>query len=101
MTIKTSVFFGPIYPTVKKDNLLSIIDKFIETGVSYIMIDKLNFKPGIKKNIELKLEKNPEILNIYREKSEKRQETYLKIREKIKRIGFEKNIKIIDAFNQK
>jgi len=49
--IKTSVFFGPIYPSIKSGDISKIIDTFIENGVKEIMVDKLNLKPGIKDNI--------------------------------------------------
>ncbi len=49
--IKTSVFFGPIYPSVKTIDISTIIDNFIQFGAKEIMIDKLNLKPGIKDNI--------------------------------------------------
>ena len=49
--IKTIVFFGPIYPSIKIGNLDEIINQFIENGATEIIIDKLNLKPGILDNI--------------------------------------------------
>ncbi|MCK4365867.1 MAG: radical SAM protein [Thermoplasmatales archaeon] len=49
--IETSVFFGPIYPTIKTSDIPTIIDTFIEYGATEIMVDKLNLKPGIKENV--------------------------------------------------
>ena len=49
--IETKVFFGPVYPTIKLDDLPEIISKFIENGAEEIMVDKLNLKPGIKENV--------------------------------------------------
>jgi len=49
--IKTSVFFGPIYPTVKLSDISKIIDTFLQYGAKEVMIDKLNLKPGIKENV--------------------------------------------------
>jgi DNA repair photolyase len=49
--IKTSVFFGPVYPSIKIEDLPNIIDVFMDHGVSEIMVDKLNLKPGILENL--------------------------------------------------
>ena len=49
--IKTTVFFGPVYPTIKIGDLSDIIETFKQHGATEIMIDKLNLKPGIKKKI--------------------------------------------------
>jgi len=49
--IKNSVFFGPIYPNIKIEDIPNIIDTFIKYNAKEIMIDKLNLKPGIKENI--------------------------------------------------
>ena len=53
--IKTSVFFGPIYPTIKKENLQDIINTFIKHGAKEIMVDKFNLKPGIKQILKEKI----------------------------------------------
>ena len=53
--IQTSVFFGPIYPTISIDDIPMIIDRLIESGISEIWIDTLNLKPGIWDNIKRKL----------------------------------------------
>ena len=49
--IKTVVFYGPIYPSTKIDEITDIIDKFINFGAKELIIDRLNLKPGIKQNI--------------------------------------------------
>jgi len=45
--IDTSVFFGPIYPTIKKKDLPGILDIFIDIGIQKIMIDHFRGKPNI------------------------------------------------------
>ena len=45
--IKTTIFFGPIYPSIKVSEIAEIINTFKNTGTKDIMIDKLNLKPGI------------------------------------------------------
>jgi DNA repair photolyase len=59
--IKTSVFFGPIYPTIKETELIKIINKFIVFNVKEIMLDHMHLKNGIWRNIELILDENPEL----------------------------------------
>ena len=96
--IKTSVFFGPIYPTIKKEELPQIIDTFIECGVSEIMIDVFHLKRGVRDNLELNLHNNPYVLNEFSKNLFKNQDYYLKIREEIKQVCKEKNIAVLDAF---
>ncbi len=59
--IKTSVFFGPIYPTIKEEDLIKTLDIFNNYDVKEIMLDKLNLKKGIWRNIELNLNCYPEL----------------------------------------
>jgi len=53
--IKTSVFFGPIYPKISKNNIEKIINIFASCGAKTIMLDKFNLKPGILNNLEQKI----------------------------------------------
>ena len=95
--VKTSVFFGPIYPTIKTSDLSNIVDVFIEHGVTEIMIDKFNLKTGIKENIETTLQKKPELLETFKKKVFNNNLIYYnKIKETMKQLN--KNIKIIEAF---
>jgi len=45
--VKRTVFFGPIYPTITKEDIPEIIDTFAEYGTQEILVDKFNLKPGI------------------------------------------------------
>jgi DNA repair photolyase len=47
LKVKTSVFFGPIYPTIKSEEISDIIDVFLDCKVDEIMIDSLHFKKEI------------------------------------------------------
>ena len=96
--VETSVFFGPIYPTIKLDDVSGIIDAFVQYGATEIMIDKLNLKPGIWKNIESTLDKNPNILDIFSKKLFEDEDYFAKIRDNIKELGRRKNVHIINAF---
>ena len=94
--IKTSIFFGPIYPTIKKEELSKYVDIFIKSGVKEIMIDKLNLKPRIHENLILRtknedfsdLFSNKKFLLIY----------YFKLKNDLIEICKNKNARLIEAF---
>ena len=89
-SIKTSVFFGPVYPTIKKQEIEQIIKTFYEKGVDEIMIDKMNFKPGILQNIvdsNYHFFSNKDYVNFYNE-----------TRESIIKNCKKYNLKITNAF---
>ncbi|MGF3553856.1 MAG: radical SAM protein [Thermoplasmatota archaeon] len=88
--IKTTVFFGPVYPTIKVEDLEKIIDTFVENGAKEIMVDKFNLKPGIFQILEKKFPDNIDsIKNTF---------YFKQIFEEIKRICNKKNVKAISAF---
>jgi len=64
--VKTSVFFGPIYPTVQLKDLSTVINTFIEHGATEVMIDRFNLKPGIWENIEKKLSSHVNLKNVFK-----------------------------------
>jgi len=88
--IETSVFFGPIYPTIKTSDIPRIIDTFIQFGAKEIMVDKLNLKPGIKDKIV-------EVFPPY-EKLIENVSNYQKLFNEIMRVSKEKNVKAVSAF---
>ncbi len=92
--IKTSIFFGPIYPTISPENLSNIIEIFKENGAAEIMIDKFNLKPGVKENVEKSIRSN----KLFLEKFAKIQTNYKLQKEKLYEIGKKRNVKIVDAF---
>ena len=88
--IKTSVFFGPIYPTIKKKDLPNILKTFVEFGAKEIMVDKFNLKPGILQALEDKLPENIDVIkNTY---------FFKEIYEEINHICSKEKIKAISAF---
>ena len=90
MDIKTSVFFGPVYPTIKIEDLPNVIDLFTQHGAMEIMVDKLNLKPGILENLENFI---PEQINKTKDVS------YSKLLfNEMYKISKNKNIKIVPAF---
>lgn len=88
--IKTGVFFGPIYPTIKKEDLPEIIDTFVENGVAEIMLDKFNFKPGIYENLKK--------FNISKFERIKDESYFKEIFNEMEKNGKERKIKIVTAF---
>jgi len=96
--IKSTVFFGPIYPTIPIEDVSDIINTFIENGASEIVIDKLNLKPGVWENIKAKIIDNNDIYNVFLKNIIKEKDYYQNVREKILKNRKNRKIKIIDAF---
>jgi DNA repair photolyase len=96
--VKTSVFFGPIYPTISLEEIPSILDTFRELGATEIWIDSLRLKPGIWGNIQKALKQNQEMLQVFSKNVFENKKYYLNIREEIQKRGKERNLKIVDAF---
>ncbi len=94
--VTTSVFFGPIYPTITIEDIPDILDVFKSKGVSYIMIDKFRMKPGLWEYMSLKLRDNPELYRLFSKNLFSNY--YETMRRYIFRIGEKKKIKIVDAF---
>lgn len=59
--IKTSVFLGPIIPTINYEELIKNLDILIDYNVSEIMIDNLHLKNGIWNNIQSKIDMYPNL----------------------------------------
>jgi len=45
--VKTYVFFGPILPYISDQNLEEYFQQIASAGVDYVLVDKLNLKPGL------------------------------------------------------
>jgi DNA repair photolyase len=96
--VETSVFFGPILPTVTVENIPEVINTFIEHGATRIWIDSLNIKPGVLENIKKNVSHNKNMCNLFSKNIFKNKEYYAPLREEIFRIARRKNLEIIDAF---
>jgi DNA repair photolyase len=96
--VKTSVFFGPIYPTTLLEEIPSILDTFRESGATEIWIDMLHLKPGIWENIQKELQQNQEVFQIFSKHMFENKNYYINIREEIQKKGKERYLKILDAF---
>jgi len=88
--IKTTVFFGPVYPSIRYEDFEKTIDTFVEYGAKEIMVDKFNLKPGIFENIKKR--------NISDFEKIKNPFYFEEIFKEIKRYGDKRKIKIVSAF---
>jgi len=96
--VQTSVFFGPIYPTVTREDVSTILDDFIEHGASEIWIDSLRLKPGIWDGVKKRIAPIPGMYQTFSKHIIEQKTYYQTIREEILKAGKQKNVKIIDAF---
>jgi len=88
--IRTSIFFGPIYPTIKKEDLPKIINTFIKQGTEEIILDRFNLKPGIWNILEKTFPNHKNLL---------KESIYFKqIFNETQKICKHKNVKIASAF---
>ena len=88
--IKTTVFFGPVYPTVEKEDIPALIDAIVKCGGSEIMFDKFNLKPGIFENIKK--------YNISNFEKIKNQSYFKEMFNEMKKYGENRKIKVVSAF---
>lgn len=95
--IKTSVFFGPIYPTITVDDVSQIVETFLSLNVSEIMLDRLNLKPGIWENVK-KCINGHDMEYVFPKTVDELWEHYIRIRDEFIRAGREKSITIVNAF---
>lgn len=96
--VKTSVFFGPIYPTMTIEQLPRILDSFIDAHINEIMIDMLHMKPGLQQHIKETLTDNPKLLNAFSSRLSRDTEWFTTIREAIHRYLKYTDINVVDAF---
>jgi DNA repair photolyase len=95
--VKTSIFFGPIYPTITTEDIAKILDTFHQHQVHNIMIDQLNIKPGIIQNIHSIAPSHPLDVSFSRSQEENTL-WYRNIRHMIHQCGKEREMKVTDAF---
>jgi DNA repair photolyase len=96
--IKTSVFFGPVYPTTHLEDIPKIIDAFIDYGATEIMIDTFNFKPGIWENMELRLSSNNKLKDVFKRNLIENDSYNQKLFDTVKHICKKKKVKAVSAF---
>ena len=98
-SVKTSVFFGPIYPTITPDQIPEIIDAFLKTDVDEIMIDTLHLKQDIIPTLSRVFKKNKEFsLCLPLQKNTLIQQRFFDVRKCIYDYIKNKDITVKDAF---
>ncbi len=94
--IKTFIFFGPIYPTTKIENIQHIVKQFSETGTTKLIVDSLHLKRGVWKNLESNLSSHPNTLASFQKNLFENKDYYSAIFDEIERqcknykLNFEK-----------
>jgi DNA repair photolyase len=96
--VNTSVFFGPVYPTIAAEDIPHILDNFQAVGVSELWIDTLNLKPGIWENIQKTVMQDQRIHQLFVKNILEKKDYYTIIRDAILKGGTERSMRVIDAF---
>lgn len=96
--LRTAVFFGPVYPTTRKEEIPQILDVLKDHGAQEVWIDRLRLKPGIWENMCLTLRQDPEIMKVFTTHVFQDKTYYSQIRQEIVKDAKERTLKVIDAF---
>ena len=96
--VKTSVFFGPIYPTITVDILPEILDAFIDARVDEVMIDMFHMKPGLEQHLASILRDTPEIQRFFTHEKITDREWFASIRKTVYEYLKNTGITVVDAF---
>ena len=82
--IKTFIFFGPIYPTIKLDDIKHIVKQLSETGTNKLIVDSLNLKVDVWENLKRNLSSHPSILASFQKNLFENKDYYSAIFDEIK-----------------
>ncbi|MBU0496583.1 MAG: radical SAM protein [Candidatus Thermoplasmatota archaeon] len=96
--INTSVFFGPIYPTLTETEIIDIVKLFADNNVREIMVDQFHLKPGIRERINQKISNNPDLLKKFKDRFYVDTTYYPKIIKYIQQECFKHHISFKQAF---
>jgi DNA repair photolyase len=97
--IKTSVFFGPIYPTISINEITSILDVFLEHEIDEIMIDYLHLKAGILTTLKQTIQGNVDMELLFSNQQVKKQKQKFQIiSKKIKKYLSNTSVRVQEAF---
>jgi DNA repair photolyase len=97
--INTYVFFGPILPFLSDKNLVKYFTTMKKLGVNSIMIDKLNLKPGVWKNLMNVLQENyPNLVEKWRKIFFGKSDYYKNLKFEIRRICNKSKINCIFCY---
>ena len=97
--VKTSVFFGPIYPSITVEDLPEILDVFIAYEIDEIMIDYLHMKKTIIPVLSRFIEQQKDVPSGFSMDHLMHQKTsFHLIRKTIHEYLKNKNVTVVDAF---
>jgi DNA repair photolyase len=96
--VKTSVFFGPIYPTVTMCDIPSLVDLFLDHGVHEIMIDRFHLKPGVTADVIDALNNDPSLKTRFATELHNNQSYYSSLHNMLHSMGQQKGLTVVDAF---
>jgi DNA repair photolyase len=97
MGVKTSVFFGPIYPTIIPEDIPEILKRFQEAGAQEVMIDQFNLKPGVLQAVSTRIHHQSGIPISCLQRLIN-PDWYQQLKHRIHQMGTQYNLKIRDAF---
>jgi DNA repair photolyase len=84
--ITTYAFLGPLYPTIRNEELMDLVGKIKDAGVQTISADRLNLKPGVLKSVYSTLNDHPNELDIWKESIKKSSNLYDGIFDSLEKI---------------
>jgi len=96
--IKTFIFFGPIYPTTKIENIQHIVKQFSDTGTNKIIVDSLHLKWGVWKNLKTNLSSHPTIFESFQRNLFENKDYYSTIFDEIEQQCKNYNLNFKKAF---
>lgn len=95
--ISVGVFFGPVIPTEKLEDVKGIVDCFIDLGVSRLFVDSLHLKPGVREAVRHVLSSDDSASCFALEKLSDK--TYFEqFQKNFKKEASKKGLLIMDAF---
>jgi DNA repair photolyase len=95
--VKTSVFYGPIYPTTEQE-VHQMMDIYTELNISRIFIDTFHMKPGIKNILINTTNSHPEFQKKLLDHLSQQEIAYDKVREIIRSRINDTQIQLVEAF---
>jgi len=90
--ISTYAFLGPLYPTIKENELEKLVDEIKKAGSPKIMADKLNLKPGIWDSVHNALGDDKVKRKIWQEAILGNENHYINLFKQLQKICNEKEI---------
>jgi DNA repair photolyase len=65
--IKAYAFLGPLFPTITHDEIRDLLSSLKDAGVSRVMVDRLNLRPGVKQSVLNTISFDTRLASIWKE----------------------------------